>query len=124
MGPKFNDKHFSVWYPVSDELPLTKNLALDVHKEIGGELGGVLVTKIPAGKQVYPHVDRGWHAGYYEKFAVQIACAPGQRFCFADGALSPAEGELYQFDNSKVHWVLNPSAQDRITLITCIRRVH
>jgi hypothetical protein len=119
----FNQEHESVWYPVLAEIPAVKPLVLDVMRCVEGErLGGVLITKIPPGKEVKPHRDQGWHASYYEKFAVQLQSAHGQAFCFADGCLSAVPGELYTFDNSQTHWVINQSQEDRMTLICCIRR--
>jgi hypothetical protein len=118
----FNGQHESVWYPVASEIAV-KPIVFDVMKLVEGtRLGGVLITKIPAGEQCLPHVDGGWHATYYEKFAVQLASAPGQAFCFEDATLNAQPGELYTFDNSKTHWVINDSAEDRMTLIICIRR--
>lgn len=125
LGPHFNEIHESVWYPVAAELPNVVELVFDVMRQVEGEhLGGVLITKIPAGKQVYPHVDAGWHALHYEKFAVQIHGNAEQSFCFDDENLSALPGELYTFNNQARHWVVNPSGEDRITLIVCIRRSH
>lgn len=119
----FNGPHESVWYPVVSDIPAVKPLVLDVMRCVEGErLGGVLITKIPPGEQVAPHRDGGWHATYYEKFAVQLASAEGQAFCFEDARLSAAPGELYTFDNSQTHWVENNSSEARMTLIICIRR--
>jgi len=119
----FNAPHESVWYPVAEEIPAVKDLIFDVMRLVRGErLGGVLITKIPAGEECKPHRDGGWHAAYYEKFAVQLACAPGQAFCFEDSRLSASVGEVYTFDNSRTHWVENNSDNDRITLICCIKR--
>lgn len=119
----FNGPHESVWYPVIDDIPAVVPLVLDVMRTVQGELlGGVLITKIPPGEQVAPHRDGGWHATYYEKFAVQLQSAPGQAFCFENERLSADVGDLYTFDNSQTHWVENPSDEDRMTLIICIRR--
>jgi quercetin dioxygenase-like cupin family protein len=122
---KFNGPHEAVWYPVADKLPAVKALAFEVMDQVQGQqLGGVLITKIPAGKQVYPHVDHGWHALHYEKFAVQLAGNTEQSFCFDGETLSPRTGELFWFNNQAPHWVFNPSREDRMTLIVCIRRMH
>lgn len=113
------------WYGVAHELPSAVALCqLISDLYMGIEMGGVLITRIPPGKQVYPHVDRGWHAHRYEKFAIQVKGNSEQSFCFQEERLSPQSGELFWFDNSKPHWVLNPSAEERITLICCIRRDH
>jgi hypothetical protein len=119
----FQGEHESVWYPVVRQIPAVWALVRKLYRHVGGkQLGGVLVTRIPAGGEVKPHVDTGWHAGYYEKFAIQLKGTAEQAFCFEDSRLSALPGETYTFDNSRVHWVLNPSGEDRMTLISCIKR--
>lgn len=119
----FNAPHESVWYAGAAEIPAVVALAERVLADVGGwRLGGVLITRIPPGCQVLPHVDHGWHAGYYEKFAIQLRGDEKQAFCFDDAQLSPLPGDLYTFDNSRMHWVTNDSDAERITLIICIRR--
>jgi hypothetical protein len=123
MGPHFNEPHVAVWYPVCEVLPAAKQLALEVKEAFGAHaLGGVLLTRIPASKQVYPHADGGWHATHYEKVAVQIAGNERQAFCFDGSSVSALPGESYLFNNQAPHWVRNDSDEDRITLICCIRR--
>lgn len=120
---EFIEQHESAWYPVVKEIPSVIPIVFDVMRDVRGtRLGGVLITKIPAGETCKPHRDGGWHAGYYEKFAVQLASAEGQAFCFESKSLSARPGELYTFDNSQTHWVVNHSPHDRMTLIICIRR--
>lgn len=119
----FNSEHVSSWYPVVGKIPDAWLLARKVMRRVGGKrLGGVLITRIPSGGEVKPHIDTGWHAGYYEKFCVQIKGGPDQAFCFEDGQLSANSGDLYTFDNSRLHWVTNDSDHERISLIICIRR--
>ena len=114
--------HESVWYPCADLIPV-RQLVYPLMSEFGGtRLGGVLITKIPAGKECKPHTDPGWHARYYEKFAIQIQSAPGQAFCFDGESLETRPGDVFWFDNAFTHWVTNPTPYDRITLIACIQR--
>ena len=68
-----------------------------------------------------PHIDGGWHAAYYGKFALQVKGNEDQAFHFQHAHLSALPGELYTFDNSKMHWVTNDSDEERVTLIICIR---
>ena len=121
---RFNEPHESVWYPVTQgPLGLARDLAMSMWRHVGGvDLGGVLITKIPAGTCVLPHVDHGWHARYYEKFAFSIAANGMQEFCFEKKRLVTEQGDWFTFDNQYSHWVTNPSPQDRITMIVCIRR--
>lgn len=113
--------HFSVWYPEADVLglkPFLRDLMHSVGKDV---MGGVLITRIPAGASCKPHEDGGWHALHYEKFGVQIASAPGQKFCYDDVAIETKPGDLFWFNNQATHWVTNPTAYERITMIVCLK---
>lgn len=123
LGPHFNAPHASVWYPIIEKLPAARDLSHAVMAAVSGkQLAGVLITKVPAGKQVYPHTDGGWHAESFEKFAVLIEGNAKQSFCF-DGAEHRCDaGECFTFNNQAPHWVLNPTDRDRVTLIICARR--
>jgi hypothetical protein len=122
--PREADKpgpHESEWYPSANILPI-KELVYPLMQFVEGDmLGGVLLTRIKAGHACYRHSDHGWHARFYEKFAIQIASAPGQRFCFDGESLEPMPGDVYTFNNEHTHWVTNDTPHDRITLIVCIK---
>ncbi len=114
--------HESIWYEAANLLPV-RELVYPMLAAFGGtRLGGVLITKIPAGKECKPHTDPGWHARYYEKFAIQVQSAPGQEFCFEGESLVTRPGDVFWFDNAHLHWVTNPTRYDRITLIACIQK--
>ena len=120
--PRDIDQHESEWYPAAEDLPV-KPLIFQLMSAMQGErLGGVLITRIPAGMSCKPHSDGGWHARYYEKFGIQIASAPGQAFCFENERLVTKPGDVFWFDNSHSHWVENPTAHERITLIVTLKR--
>jgi hypothetical protein len=113
--------HKSVWYtsPITPALrDMAERLMTLVH---GTELGGVLITRIPAGCECKPHTDPGWHARYYEKIAVQVCAAPGQAFHFDDQKLATRPGDVFWFDNAHRHWVTNPTLYPRVTAIFCIK---
>lgn len=113
--------HASVWYP-SAITEATKALVYPLMGMVrGDQLGGVLITRIPPGAKCRPHTDPGWHARYYEKFAIQLRAAPGQLFCFEGESLETAPGDVFWFDNAHTHWVENDTPHERITLIACIR---
>lgn len=122
----FNSEHVPVWYPAWHALPEMRRIIFDLMAAVDGEmLGGVLITRIPAGGGIAPHVDTGWHVEYYDKFYVSLQSEPGANFCCdhedAIEVLNPKRGDVWRFDNRKNHWVENDSDQDRITLIVCIR---
>lgn len=119
----FDAPHESSWYPVADRFPLLRAWAEAMcHAYGGAKIGGVLITKIPAGMCVLPHIDHGWHARHYDKVALQIKANRMQEFCFETKRLVTEPGDVFTFDNQYTHWVTNPSAEDRITMICCIRR--
>ena len=121
LGGSGGVEHESIWYPNADHLPI-KVMADELMAVLGGaQLGGVLITRIPPGAQCHPHVDNGWHAEFYDKFAVQVKAAPGQTFHFEGQSLTTSTGDLYWFSNQSLHWVTNDSDSERITAIFCIK---
>jgi hypothetical protein len=129
IWPRFADpttmredgSHDSIWYPAADVLPV-RELVFPLMAGVRGErLGGVLITRIRPGQTCRPHTDPGWHARYYDKFAIQIEAEPEQSFHFAGHELVTKPGDVFWFDNAYTHWVTNDSQRDRITLIVCIR---
>lgn len=119
---KFNDEHDSVWYPAYYALPELKPIIFDLMYDVAGErLGGVLITRIPPGEGIAPHVDSSWHVEYYDKYYLSLKSAPGAKFFCDDEFINPHPGDIWKFDNRKEHWVSNQSMEDRITLIMCIR---
>lgn len=120
--PGFTDEHDSVWYPAYARLPALRSIIYPLMSLVEGErLGGVLITKIPPGAGIAPHVDGGWHVEYYDKFYVSLKSAPGADFCCGEERLNPRAGDVWRFDNRLRHWVENKSSEDRVTLIVCIR---
>jgi hypothetical protein len=115
------EPHESVWYPCIAKIPAAWSLARKVIRYTGlRTLGGVLITRIPPHGEVKPHIDSGWHAEKYEKFAIQVKGNKDQSFKFEDGELSAMPGDLYTFNNSMLHWVENNSDEERITIIFCL----
>ena len=122
LGPACNDEHDSVWYPAYAELPELDPILFSLMGFVHGErLGGVLITKLPPGGVIAPHVDTGWHADYYEKFYIAIRNEPGAWFHFPDGDFRARDGDCYWFDNSVTHSVVNGSDHERLALIVCIK---
>jgi hypothetical protein len=116
------DEHVSVWYPVVADIPAVIPLVgLALKLSDAKALGGVLITKVPAGGCIEPHQDHGWHAEHYRKIAIQVAGNKDQAFCFENIELRPETGDVYEFRNQETHWVVNNSDQDRITLIVCVK---
>ena len=115
-----SDEHDSIWLV---DLPECKKLCFEVMALVDGErLGGVLITKLPAGGEILPHSDNGWHAEYYDKYYIPIENEKGSEFCFESGVINPDIGDVWAFNNSYTHWVNNHSNSDRTAIIVCIKQ--
>lgn len=119
----FHALHYPVWYPVINELPMIKGIALGLMAKMGAtHLGGILITKIPAGGKVEPHIDSNWHADFYNcKLYVPVQTNP---HCFnrcEEEFAVMNTGECWYFNNQVEHEVQNNGFDDRITLIICMR---
>lgn len=114
--------HESVWYPAARLLPSVVRIAYDLMAETGGEaLGGILLTRLPAGGIIERHVDGGWHAQTYQKLYVAINAPVGANFWWDDGVIKPTQGDVWWFRNDVPHSVINDSREDRLAAIICVR---
>jgi hypothetical protein len=120
----FAEPHFATFYPAWDVLPSLHGIVHDLmHQVRAVYLGGILITKIPAGGVVKPHDDRGgWHAEFHDtKVYVPIqsnfACI---NFC-EDEHVNMLAGQAWTFNNLETHSVENRGQTDRITAIICFR---
>lgn len=121
----FREPHKSVFYPAWDLLPALRPIVGYVTNIVPNikELGGILITKIPAGGQVKPHNDKGgWHAEYYNT-KVYVALQSNSRcdnWC-ENEVVNMKAGDAITFNNLLEHSVENEGHTDRITLIICLR---
>lgn len=120
----FAGNHKAIWYAAAEYLTIARAIINGLMTTVdGAELGGCLITRIPPGKQVYPHTDSGaWHSEYYaHKYLIALQSAPGQSFNFEGESHEAKAGDCFVFDNRPLHWVVNNSNIDRISLICAIR---
>jgi len=123
---EINNPHIPIWYPAWYRVPALRAPVMSIMALSQAEmLGGVLITRVPAGGRIAPHIDTGWHVETYSKFYVCLKGAPGaEMLCEVDGeveAMCPKPGDLHLFDNRKMHWVENRSDHERMTLIVCVK---
>ncbi len=120
-GDMQNKPHESHWYDAISHLDSIKQFSHLLMSQLQGErLGGVIISRLPAGKSINSHVDSGWHADYYTKYHLLLqgnntTIYSGNKF------LTPAPGSLFVLDSSLQHGVINNGEEDRIALIVCIK---
>jgi hypothetical protein len=110
---------YAAWHMLPALKPIVHKLMTDVHAL---HLGGILITKIPAGGHIKPHNDRGgWHAEFFErKVYVPLETNPFVVNRCEDEKVVMGLGEAWYFNNLVEHEVTNNGDTDRITLIVCM----
>ncbi len=116
--------HVPAFYPAWHALPPLHGLVFDVMRAFKATmLGGILITKVPAGGQVKPHTDKGfWHPEFYRDKAYVIF--QSNERCvnrFEDEDMIMRAGECWAFDNLVTHSVENYGECDRIAAVICMR---
>jgi len=109
-------------YPAMKVLPQVRPILYDIMRLVEGErLGRVVITRLPPGGRITPHVDGGAPATYYDRYQVALQSGPGAVFRAGAEQVQMATGDVWWFDNTKEHEVINNSADDRLALILDIK---
>jgi len=112
----------AVNYPAWWVLPQARPLIFALMNRVEGErLGRVMITKLPPGGRITPHVDGGAPASYYDRYHIVLNSAPGCIFRAGDEQVHMATGEVWWFDNELEHEVINNSADHRVHMIVDVR---
>jgi outer membrane protein assembly factor BamB/orotate phosphoribosyltransferase len=112
-----DDIHASKRTKLAAHFPETMKWVHAFARRSGRELGRVLLAKLKPGGRVYPHVDDGEYYKIRDRFHLVVASASGADMQCGGLNQRFLEGELWWFDNKKVHSSSNPSNEDRIHLI-------
>lgn len=108
-------------YPAWFALPI-RNLVFDLMRRVEAvRVGRVIITCLPPGKRITPHVDQGAPATYYSRFHICLQNNPGSMFRIGNEPLQMNPGEVWQIDNKIEHEVINNSNDDRIVIIVDLR---
>jgi len=109
---------YAAWY----RLPSLRRLVLDlIHRVNGVQLGRCIVTNLPSGGRITPHIDQGSPAEFYTRYQIALQSLPGALFHCEDESVVFRSGEVWWFNNRVTHSVVNNSADDRIVCIVDIR---
>lgn len=116
------DQHENIDYPAYALLTEARPLIMGLMASVSGErLGRCMINKISPGGRIFPHVDTKSHTDYYSRFHIVLQAYPGANFRCGDETVNMKTGEVWWFDNSQEHEVINNSADDRIHLIVDVR---
>lgn len=109
-------------YPAWEKLPQVRPIIFDLMRMVeASRLGRVIITKLPAGKTITPHVDGGAPATYFERYQIALQSLPGALFNIGDETVNFRSGDVWWIDNSVTHSVVNNSTDDRVVMIVDLR---
>ena len=119
----YREPHWPVFYPSWRRLPSIQPVVwalMEMTKAV--QLGNVLITRIPAGGRIHPHVDPGWAVNWFAaKFYVVLKGNPDcVNHCLDESVVMQA-GEIWSFENRVTHSVENRGETERVSLIVTMR---
>lgn len=116
-GRRRRDVHESRYTTIARKFPSTVQLLKALAAELGGELGRAKLARLPPGKVVRPHADRGEYYRLRDRYHLVIRSATGSLLQAGGEQVWMQEGELWWFDNIAVHDARNDSNEHRVHLI-------
>ena len=120
----FAEAHVPIFYPAWHALPHLRPIVFGLMARVEAvQLGGILITRVPAGQQVAPHDDKGrWHSEFFQtKAYLPLMSNPQCYNTCGDERVVMQVGDAWLFDNLQIHSTVNDGETDRITLIVSMR---
>ena len=120
---KYGEPHFAAFWPAWYALPGVHPIVFDVMAMVQAVyLGGILMTRIPPGKAVLPHIDYGWHPTFNNTKADVIFKANERCINHFPGeAVIMRPGDVWLFNNQVTHSVENNGDEERIAMVITMR---
>lgn len=116
-GRKRRDVLESRWTSGSLAFPHAREFIQSTADSLGGLLGRAKIVNLPPGSRVYPHIDRGAYYLVHARFHLVLRSTNGSMLRAGGETRRLRAGELWWFDNNKVHEAWNDGDENRIHLI-------
>lgn len=124
-GSDVIDEHECVEFEAWWRLPEARHIVHTLVRQVEGtRIGRVVITRLTPGGRIHPHADGGSPATYYERYQVALQARPGVTFRAGDETIEQRTGDIWWFDNTQVHEVVNNSDDDRVVMIVDVRCVR
>jgi len=117
LGRARRDVHESRWTSGSVAFPVARAFLEDVAIELDADLSRAKIVCLPAGRRVYPHIDRGEYYRLRGRYHLVLKSSAGSWLKAGDEEVRMKEGELWWFDNDQMHEAFNDGDEDRIHII-------
>lgn len=116
-GRARRDVQESRWTTGSARFPLIRHFLQSVAEDLDCGLGRAKLVALPAGRRVYPHIDRGRYYQLHDRYHLVLKSSLGSWLRAGDEEVRMQEGELWWFDNRQIHEAYNDGDEDRVHLI-------
>jgi aspartyl/asparaginyl beta-hydroxylase len=115
-------EHRNVFWPAWHALPALRPVVFGLMARVQAvELGSILITRLPPGKQIDPHSDAGcWAPTFYNCKCHWTVSGAALVRC-ADEACEFKTGTVWTFDNLLMHSIENHGECDRVCVIISLR---
>ncbi|MEE4279174.1 MAG: aspartyl/asparaginyl beta-hydroxylase domain-containing protein [Halieaceae bacterium] len=117
LGRARRDVHESRWTTGSKQFPVLCHMLQSIAEDLDADLGRAKLVLLPAGRRVYPHIDRGRYYQLHDRYHLVLRSSQGSWLRAGDEEVRMQEGELWWFDNRQIHEAHNDGSEDRIHLI-------
>jgi hypothetical protein len=115
-------EHRNVFWPAWHALPSLRPMVFALMARVQAvELGSILITKLPPGKMIDPHSDKGNWAPEWYNTKCHVTLAGSAQVRCEDDAATFATGSVWTFDNLLIHSIKNTGDRDRIVVIISMR---
>ncbi len=116
-GRARRDVHETRWTTGSKRFPFIRAYLEEIADRLDALPSRAKVVCLPAGKRVYPHIDRGEYYRVRNRYHLVLKSSAGSWLKTEDEEVRMKEGELWWFDNDRMHEAFNDGDQDRIHMI-------
>jgi len=117
LGRARRDVQESRWTTGSARFPLIRHFLQSVAEDLDCCLGRARLVALPAGRRVYPHIDRGRYYQLHDRYHLVLTSSLGSWLRAGDEEVRMQAGELWWFDNRQIHEAYNDGDEDRVHLI-------
>ena len=114
---KRRDVHESRWTSSAKAYPVACGFLSEIAEALDSELSRAKIVRLPAGRRVYSHIDRGDYYRLRNRYHLVLKSTHGSWLKAADEEVRMGEGQLWWFDNDQPHEAFNDGEEDRIHMI-------
>ncbi|MEM0934361.1 MAG: aspartyl/asparaginyl beta-hydroxylase domain-containing protein [Pseudomonadota bacterium] len=123
-GRKRRDVHESRWTSGSLAFPKARAFIEQVATELDADMSRAKIVCLPAGRKVYPHIDRGEYYRLRGRYHFILKSSAGSWMRAGNEEVRMREGELWWFDNDQMHEAQNDGDEDRVHIIFDLLPAH